>query len=155
MRFRLRSRQIAATCAVVAMLSAGGPRASTCSSTCPPPHEDKTCTVTCSGSSCISACWDGKCYGDCTGSSFPGDGNVGNLQKLVTIQLHNLDLAGLVTLYEQRSGLTIQIDFGLESTVLDGTWCGVAEEVFDTILGEHSLEKTVVNSSTWRVRIPA
>ncbi|HKQ60823.1 MAG TPA: hypothetical protein VJS92_06010 [Candidatus Polarisedimenticolaceae bacterium] len=64
-------------------------------------------------------------------------------------------MAGLVTLYEQRSGLTIQIDFGLESTVLDGTWCGVAEEVFDTILGEHSLEKTVVNSSTWRVRIPA
>ena len=125
----------------------------TCQTTCPGCNPVKICQTTCEGTDCIVACWDCQCYGDCSsGQSASMDGpSLSNLQTQLGICMKDVPVAKLAALYEERTGLAINIDPGLDETTLTGSWTGSAEDVFDRVMAASNLRKVKINSQRWRI----
>lgn len=152
--------------AILFVAGIGYDLATTCSSTCPAPYRNRICSTTCQGTCCISACWDGQCYGDCTGCGGGGGGTAslevpddcsrrpsqGILKKLINLQASNAPLRRLVEIYQAGSGITIEVEKELADTTISGCWSGEAETVFDTVVGLLKLQTVKIGPSAWRIR---
>lgn len=136
---------------LVCLLALGGmpSLAKTCSVACPPPHSNTTCTVTCAGG-CGVFCINGQCVGFCSGSVPSGPGQVLLLYEEFCVNAGELDFGDFAQYVSNVTGITINVNSNVTVT-LDGSWSGTLEDVFDQVVAENGLVKTVVNSATWTI----